>query len=88
MGRKGENLSGHKRICSSCQKPCDPFMPSNTFIVEFCKECFEKLTVAQRLMVVAEWKQAHHLSEIQSLMAEYIRSGDAIQRASRKNEGN
>lgn len=88
MGHKGPNYSGHDHVCGACQARCPQFMPDNLTTVPICSACWGKLTIVQRMMILAEMKQAQNIGIIGDTLTEILRSGDLLQSRSRKNEGN
>lgn len=90
MGHQGTNHSGHEYVCGSCQKRCAQFVPDNRTAVPVCPECWAKLNVVQRLMVLAAMKQAGEISDLVNVITAAVRSNDLVTGAgrSRKNEGN
>lgn len=88
MGHEGKNLPGFERVCGSCQKRIKPFVPDNVTMVDCCPECWAKLGVGQRLVILQEAKQVHQLNIIANVITEHIRSGDALRVKRRENEVN
>lgn len=88
MGHVGKNYSGHEHVCGACQQRCPEFLPDNLTPVPICSACWNKMTVVQRMMVLAEMKQAQKLGAIGNLIDEVVRSGELTKAASRRNEGN
>jgi hypothetical protein len=57
-------------------------------MVDCCPECWSKLGVGQKLVILQEAKQVHQLNVIANVITEHIRSGDALRAKRRENEGN
>lgn len=88
MGHEGKNLPGFERVCGSCQKRIKPFVPDNITMLDCCEECWAKLGVTQRLVILQAAKQVHQLNIIANTITEHVRSGDALRGKLRKDEGN
>lgn len=88
MGHKGKNLPGFERVCGSCQKRCEILLPDNITPLDVCTECWGKLNVVQRLMILQQAKQVKELNVLTNVVTEYIRSGDALRARRREHEGN
>lgn len=88
MGHQGKNLPGFERVCGGCQKRIPVFTPDNVTIVDVCTECWGKLSIGQRLMILQEAKQAKELNIIANILTDYVHSGDALRGKLRRDEGN
>lgn len=87
MGHQGENHSDFDRVCGGCQSRCKPFLPDNITLVPICPKCWGSLNTVQRMMILAEMKQAKELGDIASMIGESIRHSDLLS-GRRFNEGN
>lgn len=88
MGHEGTNHSGFKHVCGACQDRCSYFMPDNVTPVPICSKCWAKLNPVQKMMLIAEFKQARELGTISSVLQEAVRHSDILQARTRSNEGN
>ena len=88
MGHQGPNYSGHDYVCGACQARCPQFMPDNLTPVPICPACWGKLTIVQRMMILAEMKQAQHIGIISLTLTDIVRSGELLEAKSRRHEGN
>jgi hypothetical protein len=64
MGHEGKNHSELEHVCGGCQEKCQRFLPDNTTFVPMCQKCWGSLTLIQRMMVIASFRQADQLSMI------------------------
>lgn len=78
MGHVGENLSGFDNVCGVCSARCPTFMPDNQTPVPCCKACWDILTVADKLKILAEMRQARELTSICNLLNESVRHASIL----------
>ena len=66
------NLTGHIYRCACCLKQGPPFLPDNCTLIPVCPECWAKIGISNRLMVVVYARNTKAVEGLMTLVQELV----------------